>query len=217
MTPNTQTRQLPKPRGVAHPRHPHVQQRRRSRAIKQRLRQRHLPPGNRAALPASTPSHHPRSFHAAPWLRIRPLNRGVSHRRASRANTPREDESPAREPASRLLISNLPIEKLQSVVVPRGQMPPDEFADPANFMGLLTLSGRKRPCSFCGACWGPVVGGLVVVELGPSGRGFAGARKWCPVPRRGCGRRRDDSIKTAGPGWVPCVGSVSRRLSRTPP
>jgi hypothetical protein len=24
-------------------------------------------------------------------------------------------------------------------------MPPDEFADAADFMGLLTLSGRKRP------------------------------------------------------------------------
>lgn len=41
MTPHAQTRQMPQPRRIPNPRHPHVQQRRRPYAVEQRLIQRH--------------------------------------------------------------------------------------------------------------------------------------------------------------------------------
>ncbi len=140
MTPDTQTRQLPQPRRIPHPRDPHVQQRRRRRAIQQRLRQRHLrPPTGHGAIPAPTPTriHQARSFHTHPADSgsVRSLAAYTLHRRASHADTPPQTrESPRRaRPGSEVMSSCLAIKQLHSFVAEEAPIPPNKFR------------GRKNP------------------------------------------------------------------------
>ncbi len=115
VTPDTQTRQLPQAASRRAPTTPArsttpPQPRNPTTAPTTTRPQLRLPPCRSTGFcfclrPSST------LLHAAPWLRIRPLKRGVLHRRASRANAPHANESTAREPAtaSQPLISNLAI------------------------------------------------------------------------------------------------------------
>ncbi len=139
MTPDTQTRQLPQPRRIPHPRDPHVQQRRRRRAIQQRLRQRHLrPPTGHGAIPAPTPTriHQARSFHTHPADSgsVRSLAAYTLHRRASHADTPPQTKLPRRaRPGSEVMSSCLAIKQLHSFVAEEAPIPPNKFR------------GRKNP------------------------------------------------------------------------